>query len=103
TVATEGGRYFGFVNGAALPVSVAATWMAAAWDQNASLRVMSPVAAALEDVAIGWVRDLLHLPPETGAALTTGATMANFTALAAARHTLLERAGWDVENEGLFG
>jgi len=103
TVATAGGRYFGFVNGAALPASVAATWMAAAWDQNAGLRVMSPVSAALEDVAIGWVRELLRLPPECGAALTTGATMANFTALAAARHALLERAGWNVENDGLFG
>jgi len=103
TVASAGGRYFGFVNGSALPASVAATWMAAAWDQNAGLRVMSPVGAALEDVAIGWVRDLLHLPPDCGAALTTGATMANFTALAAARHALLERAAWNVENDGLFG
>ena len=103
TVANAGGRYFGFVNGGALPASVAATWMASAWDQNAALRVMSPVAAALEDVAIGWVRQLLHLPAECGAALTTGATMANFTALAAARHALLEGAGWDVENDGLFG
>jgi len=103
TVATAGGRYFGFVNGGALPASVAATWMAAAWDQNAGLRVMSPTAAALEDVAIGWVCDLLHLPSDCGAALTTGATMANFAALAAARHALLERAAWNVENDGLFG
>ena len=103
TVATAGGRFFGFVNGAALPASVAATWLASAWDQNAALRVMSPAAAALEDVALGWVRDVLGLPPECGGAVVTGATMANFTGLAAARHALLERGGWDVENDGLFG
>jgi len=102
TVATAGGRYFGFVNGAALPASVAATWLASAWDQNAGMRVMSPVAAALEDVALGWVRDLLGLPPCAGA-FVTGATMANFTGLAAARHALLERHGWNVEEDGLFG
>ena len=103
TVATAGGRFFGFVNGAALPVSVAATWIASSWDQNAALRVMSPTAAALEDVALGWVRDRLGLPPESGGAVVTGATMANFTGLAAARHALLERSGWDVENDGMFG
>ena len=92
TVATAGGRFFGFVNGAALPVSVAATWLASAWDQNAALRVMSPAAAAIEDVALGWVRDALGLPAECGGAVVTGATMANFTGLAAARHALLERA-----------
>ena len=97
TVATAGGRFFGFVNGAALPASVAATWLASAWDQNAALRVMSPAAAAIEDVALGWVRDVLGLPRESGGAVVTGATMANFTGLAAARHALLERAGWDVE------
>ncbi len=103
TVATAGGRFFGFVNGAAFPVSVAATWLAGAWDQNAALRVMSPAAVVLEDVALGWVRDVLGLPLECGAAVVTGATMANFTALAAARHALLERSGWDVENDGVFG
>ncbi len=103
TVATAGGRFFGFVNGASVPASVAATWIASAWDQNAALRVMSPVAAALEDVALGWVRDVLGLPAECGGALATGATMANFCGLAAARHALLERAGWDVESDGLFG
>jgi len=103
TVATAGGRFFGFVNGAALPASVAATWLASAWDQNAALRVMSPVAAKLEDVALGWVRDALGLPEECGGAVVTGATMANLTGLAAARHALLERAGWDVESDGLFG
>ena len=103
TVATAAGRFFGFVNGAAVPASVGATWLASAWDQNAALRVMSPVAAALEDAALGWVRDLLGLPAECDAALVTGATMANFCGILAARHVLLERAGWDVESDGLFG
>jgi glutamate/tyrosine decarboxylase-like PLP-dependent enzyme len=103
TVATAGGRYFGFVNGGALPASVAATWMASVWDQNAALRAMSPVAAALEDITLQWVCDLLQLPEACGGAIVTGATMANFAGLAAARHALLERAGWDVESDGLFG
>jgi glutamate/tyrosine decarboxylase-like PLP-dependent enzyme len=103
TVANAGGRYFGFVNGGALPASVAASVMAAAWDQNASLRVMSPAAAAFEEVALEWARDLLALPTGCGGALVTGATMANLTGLAAARHAVLERAGWDVEANGLFG
>src|SRR5437870_3788958 len=89
TVATAGGRFFGFVNGAALPVSVAATWIASAWDQNAALRVMSPAAVALEDVALRWVREALGLPSECGGSVVTGASMANFTGLAAARHALL--------------
>ena len=103
TVTTTGGRYFGFVNGGALPASVAAGVMVAAWDQNAALRVMSPAAAALEDVALDWVRDVLGLPEGCAGALVTGATMANLTGLAAARHALLERQGWDVESDGLFG
>jgi glutamate/tyrosine decarboxylase-like PLP-dependent enzyme len=77
--------------------------MAAAWDQNAALRVMSPAAAAFEDVALDWVRDILRLPAESAGALVTGATMANFVGLAAARRQLLLRAGWDVDNDGLFG
>ena len=103
TVATTGGRFYGFVNGGAVPASVAASWLAAAWDQNAALRVMSPVASACEDIALAWSSDILGLPTECGGALVTGATMANFAGLAAARHALLERAGWDVENDGLFG
>jgi glutamate/tyrosine decarboxylase-like PLP-dependent enzyme len=103
TVASAGGRFFGFVNGGALPASVAATWLASAWDQNAALRVMSPTAAALEDAALEWVRDLLHVPKDAGAGIVTGATMANFCGIVAARHALLERAGWDVESDGLFG
>jgi glutamate/tyrosine decarboxylase-like PLP-dependent enzyme len=103
TVASTGGRYFGFVTGATLPAALAANWIAGAWDQNAGMRVMSPVAAALEDITLGWLRDVLGLPPTTGIGFVTGATMANFTCLAAARHALLERAGWNVEESGLFG
>jgi glutamate/tyrosine decarboxylase-like PLP-dependent enzyme len=103
TVATNAGRFFGFVNGGALPASMAATWLAAAWDQNAALRAMSPAAAAFEDVSIEWARDILGLPAGCGGAIVTGATLANLTGLAAARHALLARAGWDVENDGLFG
>jgi glutamate/tyrosine decarboxylase-like PLP-dependent enzyme len=103
TVATNAGRFFGFVNGGALPASLAATWLAAAWDQNAALRVMSPAAVAFEDAALEWARDILGLPDGCAGALVTGATMANLTGLAASRHALLARAGWDVEGDGLFG
>jgi glutamate/tyrosine decarboxylase-like PLP-dependent enzyme len=103
TVGTAGGRYFGFVNGGTLPAALAANWLAAAWDQNACLSVMSPVAAQLEEIALRWVGDLLGLPATCGGALVTGATMASFTGLAAARHAVLEKAGWDVEAQGLFG
>jgi len=103
TVLTTGGRYFGFVTGGSLPASLAANWLAGAWDQNAGLQVMSPVAAILEQVALDWLRDVLSLPPGIGAGFVSGATMANFTALAAARHALLQKQGWDVEAKGLFG
>jgi glutamate/tyrosine decarboxylase-like PLP-dependent enzyme len=103
TMGMGGGRYFGFVNGGVLPGALAADWIVSAWGQNVALRVMSPAAAVLEDTALRWVVDLLGLPESCGGALVTGATMGNFTALAAARHALLERAGWDVENDGLFG
>ena len=103
TVATTGGRYFGFVIGGTLPAALAANWLAGAWDQNAALRVMSPVAAAVEEIALGWMREILGLPDSTGAGFVTGATMANFSCLLAARHALLERAGWNVEEQGLFG
>lgn len=103
TVANSGGRYFGFVNGGSVPAAIAAAWLVSAWDQNAAFRVQSPVACALEQTALEWVCELLGLPQGCGGALTTGATMANFSGLAAARHTLLERAGWDAENDGLFG
>src|SRR6266849_6798025 len=103
TVASTGGRYFGFVTGGTLPAALAANWMAGVWDQNSAMRVMSPVAAAVEDITLGWLRVALGLPPSTGVGFVTGATMANFTCLAAARHALLERAGWNVEDNGLFG
>jgi glutamate/tyrosine decarboxylase-like PLP-dependent enzyme len=103
TVASAGPRYFGFVIGGTLPATLAANWLAGAWDQNAALSVMSPVAAAVEDIALRWLRELLGLPQSCGVGFVTGATMANFTCLAAARHAVLGRAGWDVEQDGLFG
>ncbi len=103
TMATTGPRYFGFVTGGVLPASLAANWLAGAWDQIAGLQVMSPVAAAIEEIALEWLLGIFGLPPSCGAGFVTGATMANFTALAAARHALLKRAGWDVEEDGLFG
>jgi len=103
TVASAGGRYFGFVTGGSLPAALAATVMAAAWDQNCALTVMSPIAARTEAIALRWLIDVLGLPEGTAAGFVTGATTANFTALAAARHALLERQGWDVESRGLFG
>lgn len=103
TVTTTGGRYFGFVNGSSLPTTLAAHWLAGAWDQNASLSVMSPVAAKLEEVALGWLLDLLQLPAQSGGAFVTGATMANFTGLAAARHFVLKKLDWNVEARGLYG
>src|SRR5258708_7905373 len=103
TVATTGGRYFGFVNGGMIPAALAANWLAAAWNQNAALRVMSPIAAELEEVVLRWVCEALGLPPECAGGLVTCATMANFTALVTARHALLARAGWDVTADGMFG
>lgn len=103
TVANAGGRFFGFVNGGSVPAALAANVLAAAWDQNVGLRVMSPTAATLEDVALGWIKDVLGLPPEAGGAFVTGATMANMSCLIAARHALLKKSGWDVEAQGLFG
>lgn len=103
TVATAGPRFFGFVVGGSLPATVAASWLAAAWDQNAGIRALSPVAAKLEEVAMRWLLDVLRLPRDCGAGFVTCATQANFAGLAAARHALLERQGWDAEAQGLFG
>jgi glutamate/tyrosine decarboxylase-like PLP-dependent enzyme len=103
TVITTGGRYFGFVIGGALPASLAANWLAGAWDQCAGIQVLSPAAAELERVAAGWLLELLGLPADTAVGFVTGATSANLTCLAAARHVLLERAGWNVEEDGLLG
>jgi glutamate/tyrosine decarboxylase-like PLP-dependent enzyme len=103
TMAMAGPRFFGFVIGGALPVTVGASWLATAWDQNTGLWNPTPATATLEEVALGWLVDLFGLPKGTGGGFVTGATVANFTALAAARHAVLERAGWNVEAQGLFG
>ena len=103
TVASTGGRYFGFVTGGTLPASLAANWLAAAWDQNCTFRVMSPIGSRLEEIASDWLRDIFGLPSQSGCGFVTGATMANFAGLIAARHALLARAGWNVEEQGLFG
>jgi len=103
TVTTTGGRYFGFVNGGMLPAALAANWLAGAWNQNAALRVMSPVASELEEVVLGWVCEALGLPADCAGGLVTCATMANFTALATARQALLAREGWNVIEDGMFG
>jgi glutamate/tyrosine decarboxylase-like PLP-dependent enzyme len=99
-VTTTGPRYFGFVTGGALPATVGAEWLAAAWDQPASLYVMSPAASVVEEVAGRWLLELLGLPREASVGFVTGCHMANFTALAAARHELLRHRGWDVEVDG---
>ena len=100
-VATVGPRYFGFVTGGAVPVTVAADWLASVWDQNGALYVMSPASAVMEDVVSAWLVDLLHLPRGSSVGFVTGCHMANFTCLAAARHEVLRRAGWNVEAQGL--
>ena len=102
TVLTTSGRYFGFVTGGSLPAALAANQLAAVWDQNAALRIMSPAAVELESTALRWIADFLHLPPTSLGAFVSGATMANFTAMAAARHALLAAQGHDVESLGLF-
>src|SRR4051794_7083408 len=96
-------RYFGFVIGGAPPAARGADWLAGAWDQIASLYVCGPSAAVAEEVAGRWVLEALGLPSDAGFGLTTGGTMANFSGIAAGRHAVLERAGWDVEAKGLNG
>lgn len=103
TMGMAGRRYFGFVVGASLPAALAANWLAGAWDQNPHSFAASPIGTVLEEVSLRWLLDVLKLPAESGGAFVTGATMANFSALAAARSVVLERAGWDVEADGLFG
>jgi glutamate/tyrosine decarboxylase-like PLP-dependent enzyme len=103
TVASPGPRYFGFVTGGALPAALAADWLVSAWDQNSFSRVSSPAAAAIETVVERWVLEALGLPMDAAVGFTTGATTANFTGLAAARHAVLARLGWDVEADGLTG
>ena len=100
-VASVGPRYFGFVTGGSLPVSLAADWLTSTWDQNGALYVMSPTVAVLEDIVSGWILDLTGLPAGSSVGFVSGAHMANFTCLAAARHEVLRRAGWNVEEDGL--
>ncbi len=103
TMAMAGPRFFGFVIGGSLPVTLAANWLASAWDQNTGLYGPTPSTAQLEQVALRWLLDLFKLDPDCGGAFVTGTTMAHLSALAAARHRVLERAGWNVESDGLFG
>ncbi|MGH3144302.1 MAG: pyridoxal phosphate-dependent decarboxylase family protein [Rubrobacter sp.] len=102
-VATPGGRFFGFVIGGSLPGALAADWLTSAWDQNAGLYVAAPAASVVEEVCGVWLAGLFGIPREASFGLVTGCQMANFTALAAARHHVLEEAGWDVEADGLTG
>jgi glutamate/tyrosine decarboxylase-like PLP-dependent enzyme len=102
-MASQSPRFFGFVFGGALPAALAADWVASAWDQNACMYVAAPAAAVAEQVVGGWLAELLALPRDASFAITTGCQMAHATCLAAARHDVLERAGWDVEARGLGG
>ena len=100
-VASTGPRYFGFVTGGAVPVTVAADWLGSAWDQNACLYVLSPAISVMEDIVAGWILELLDFPRRSGVGFVTGCHLANFTCLAAARHEVLRREGWNVETQGL--
>ena len=102
-VAMPSGRFFGWVIGGVLPAALGADWLTSAWDQNAGLLVSSPAAAGAERVATGWLLELLGLPSSAAVGYVTGGMMANFTCLAAARHEVLRRAGWNVEADGLVG
>jgi glutamate/tyrosine decarboxylase-like PLP-dependent enzyme len=103
SMAMAGPRFFGFVIGGSLPVSLAANWLAGAWDQNSVLYRASPGTAFIEQVALRWLLDVLRLPADCAGSFVTGATVANLCALAAARHAVLQRVGWNVEADGLFG
>lgn len=103
TTASQGPRYFGFVTGGSLPVATAADWLVSAWDQNAQVYVMSPVSSVIEQIAATWLKDLLGFPAAWSVGFVTGAQMANFTGLLAARHYVLSQVGWNVERDGLFG
>jgi len=102
-IGCAGPRYFGFVIGGSLPVALAADWLTSVWDQNAGIYATSPAASVIEDIAREWLLDLFDLPRTAGVGFVTGGQMANFTALAAARHGVLRRAGWNVEEDGLAG
>ena len=102
-MAMTGPRFFGFVIGGSMPVTVASNWLATAWDQNSVMHEVTPATATLERVAMSWMLDLLGLPADSGVAFVTGATVANFTAIAAARSRVYADVGWDVEANGLIG
>jgi glutamate/tyrosine decarboxylase-like PLP-dependent enzyme len=99
---SQGGRFFGWVIGGGLPAAIAADWLTSVWDQNAGIYTAAPAAAVAEEVAGAWLRELFELPSEASFAFTTGTQMAHVTCLAAARHALLVRRGWDVAQDGLF-
>jgi glutamate/tyrosine decarboxylase-like PLP-dependent enzyme len=103
TQASAGPRYFGFVIGGTYPAALAADWLVSTWDQNPGLFVISPLVSVCEEVAQEWILDLLDLPRESSVGFTTGCQMAHFTGLAAARHGVLRRVGWNVEEDGLYG
>src|SRR5687768_6415260 len=103
TMAMAGPRFFGFVIGGSLPAALAANWLAGAWDQNSGLYNPTPATSTFEQVALRWLLDALGLPPGCAGGFVTGTTVAHVTALAAARHAVLARAGWNVERDGLFG
>jgi len=103
TMGMAGRRFFGFVIGGSLPAALAANWLAGAWDQCPGLFVASPIGTVLEEICLNWLLDALKLPAGSAGAFVTGGTMANFTALAAARNAVLAGHGWDVEADGLFG
>jgi glutamate/tyrosine decarboxylase-like PLP-dependent enzyme len=102
-MASAGPRFFGFVIGGSHPAAVAADWLTSAWDQNAGLYATSPAAAVAEEVAAGWLLELFGFPAGTAVGFVTGCQMANFAGIAAGRHAVLRRAGWDVEDKGLQG
>lgn len=102
-IASSGGRFFAWVIGGTLPSALAADWMVSAWDQNAALYACSPAAAIAEEVAGAWLKEILGLPAAASFAFTGGCQMAHITGLIAARHALLEKAGWDVEEQGAAG
>ncbi len=99
---SAGGRFFGWVIGGSLPAALAADWLTAAWDQNAALYACGPAAAVVEEVAGGWLKELLGLPSHASFAFVSGCQMAHVTCLASARHALLADCGWDVERRGLY-
>ncbi|MFT5674879.1 MAG: glutamate/tyrosine decarboxylase-like PLP-dependent enzyme [Paraglaciecola sp.] len=103
TTAQNGGRYFGFVNGNALPVGLASKWLADFWDQNAALYVMSPIAAKLENICQTWLNQLFDLPKQTVAGFVSGTSIATLSGLAAARFRQLQNLAWDINQQGLFG